>query len=436
MEQHGKNPQQQVIAIIPARYESTRLPGKMLLPIAGKPLVLHSLERAQAAKTVDRVIVATDDERIRDAVQTSGGEAVMTSRDHRSGSDRIAEVAESLPEGSIVVNVQGDEPIIVPQTIDRAVEALLLDEAADMSTTYEPIENLWDLLNGNNVKVVVGDKGYALHFSRSPFPWPREASLKYGGDPNRAIEEEPALLRNYKKHTGLYVYRREYLLKFTQMPQTWLEQYEMLEQLRALENGARIRVVEAAAKSIGVDTPDDYDRVRDLIEVGVDFRQATLEDLPRVAAVHVESWQRSFAGIAPDDFLRSMSVEKRLAAYSERQQNEDYVMMVAEHPSEGVIGFADFGTPKLSGSFDAQIFSFYFLPEYQRKGLGTRLFRRCTRRMAKSGARSLCLDSLAVSPYRSFYDKMCGKIVARDAHKLGDKNFETVIYGWDDISNI
>jgi len=436
VEQHGKNPLKQVIAIIPARYDSVRLPGKMLLPIDGKPLIVHTVERAKAAETVDRVIVATDDERIRDAVQYAGFEAVITSRDHHSGSDRIAEVAENLPEDSIIVNVQGDEPMISPETIDRAVEALLLDDNADMSTTYEPIESLWDLLNGNNVKVVVGDNGYALYFSRSPFPWPREASLKFGGDPNRAIEEEPDLLRNYKKHTGLYAYRREYLLRFTAMRQTWLEQYEMLEQLRALENVARIKVVQAAGKSIGVDTGEDYERAKDFLEVGVDFRNAKQKDLPQVAAVHVDSWQRSFAGIAPDSFLRGMSVEKRIAAYSERRVDEHYGMIVAEHPNRGIVGFADFGTPKLAGDFDAQIFSFYFLPEFQRKGIGTRLFQRCARRIAGSGARSFCLDALEVSPFRSFYDKMGGKIVARDAHKLGDKDFETVIYGWDDISNL
>ena len=238
----------------------------MLLPIAGKLLILHTLERAREARSVDRVIVATDDRRIYDVVTAAGGEAAMTSPDHRSGSDRIAEVAETLPEGSMIVNVQGDEPVISPETIDRAVSALLEDKAADMSTTWEPIESLWDLLNGNNVKVSVGDNGFALYFSRSPFPWPREASLRHGGDPNDAIEEEPELLQNYKKHTGLYVYRREYLLKFTKLSPTWLERYEMLEQLRALENGARIKVVKAIGRSIGVDTQEDYERVKALLE--------------------------------------------------------------------------------------------------------------------------------------------------------------------------
>ena len=156
--------------------------------------------------------------------------------------------------------------MISTDVIDAAVNALISDPLADMATTCEPITSLWELLNGNAVKVVVGDKGYALHFSRSPMPWPREASLRYGGDPNQAIEEEPELLSNFRKHTGLYVYRRDYLLKFTKMPQTRLERFEMLEQLRALENGAKIRVVDVTESSIGVDTIEDLERVRRIVE--------------------------------------------------------------------------------------------------------------------------------------------------------------------------
>jgi 3-deoxy-manno-octulosonate cytidylyltransferase (CMP-KDO synthetase) len=266
VETHGENPKKLVYAIIPARYSSVRLPGKMLLPIAGKPLILHTVERAREAATVDEVIVATDDQRIFEAVTTDGHRAVMTSPEHQSGSDRIAEVAKDLPEGSIIVNVQGDEPVISPATIDRTVNALINDPSAEMATTCEPVESLADLLNGNNVKVVISDAGYALYFSRSPMPWPREASLRYGGNPNRAIEAQPELMANFRKHTGLYVYRREYLLEFTQMPQTTLEKLEMLEQLRALENGAKIRVVEAAARSIGVDTDEDLRVVRAILE--------------------------------------------------------------------------------------------------------------------------------------------------------------------------
>jgi 3-deoxy-manno-octulosonate cytidylyltransferase (CMP-KDO synthetase) len=264
VESHGENPRQNVIAVIPARYASVRLPGKMLLEIAGKPLILHTLAQAQKARTVLRVIVATDDERIFRVVGESGGEAVMTSADHQSGSDRVAEVAETLPSNSIIVNVQGDEPTISPDTIDAAVTAA---DLADIVTTCEPINGLHEeLLNGNVVKVVTNEDGYALYFSRSPIPWPRESSLRHGGDPNKAIDAEPELLSIFKKHTGLYVYRREYLLEFTKLPQSRLEKIEMLEQLRALENGARIKVVEVNERSIGVDTPEDFKHVKRIIE--------------------------------------------------------------------------------------------------------------------------------------------------------------------------
>lgn len=270
MEHHGENPRQNVIAIIPARYASTRLPGKMLLDIAGKPLIVRTMEQAQKATTVSRVKVATDDARILEAVRTAGGEAVMTSAEHASGSDRVAEVAAALPEHSVIVNVQGDEPVISPETIDEAVNSLLDDPQAQMSTTCEPITDLRsELLNANIVKVVVGEAGYALFFSRSPIPWPREASVRYGEDLNAAIANEPDILtEHYRKHTGLYVYRREFLLEFTKWPQTKLEKWEMLEQLRALEHGARIRVVDVAATSIGVDTEEDLARVRTLFNYG------------------------------------------------------------------------------------------------------------------------------------------------------------------------
>jgi len=270
VEHHGENPLQNVIAIIPARYASTRLPGKMLRDIGGKPLIVHTVERARAATSVSHVIVATDDERIRDAVIAAGCPAVMTSSEHQSGSDRIAEVAATLPDGSIIVNVQGDEPLISPETIDRAVQALVSDPTADISTVCEPLTSLHDeLLNFNVVKVVCAEDGRALYFSRSPMPFPREASLRHGGDRNRAFENEPELFQNYRKHAGLYVYRREYLLEFTRLPQTRLEKLEALEQLRALENGAKIVVVEAAGASVGVDTEEDLEKVRTLIEPGV-----------------------------------------------------------------------------------------------------------------------------------------------------------------------
>jgi 3-deoxy-manno-octulosonate cytidylyltransferase (CMP-KDO synthetase) len=254
----------QVIAVIPARYHSTRLEGKLLLPLAGKALILHTVERVKAARNVDRVIVATDDPRIKETIENAGYECVMTSANHQSGSDRIAEVAETFPEGTIVLNVQGDEPMIDTGTIEQAVEAII-DSDADIVTSSESINDVKDVLSPDVVKVVTDSEGYALYFSRAAIPFPREAVKKYG-DPAGALEKEPQLLAGFRKHTGLYVYRREYLLKYTKLEQTPGERSEMLEQLRALENGARIKVIEAAAPSIGVDTEEDYQRVRKILE--------------------------------------------------------------------------------------------------------------------------------------------------------------------------
>ncbi|MEP7148396.1 MAG: 3-deoxy-manno-octulosonate cytidylyltransferase [Acidobacteriota bacterium] len=255
-----------VVAVIPARYASVRLPGKLLMPIDGRPMILHTVDRVRAAGTISRVIVATDDARIFDVLEASGVEVEMTSAEHRSGTDRVAEVADQIPGASIIVNVQGDEPLITPETIDAAVQALMDDNSADMSTTSEAIENIDELLDGNVVKVVVGDKGCAIYFSRSPIPFPRDAAQRHGGDQNRAIGDEPSLMSLFRKHTGLYVYRREYLLRFSKLPPTKLEQIEMLEQLRALEDGAKIKVVDAVGSSIGVDTQEDLDRVRQILE--------------------------------------------------------------------------------------------------------------------------------------------------------------------------
>ncbi|MBC7900939.1 MAG: 3-deoxy-manno-octulosonate cytidylyltransferase [Saprospiraceae bacterium] len=265
MEQRGNNPQQNVIAIIPARFASTRLPAKLLLDICGKPLLLHTLDQAKKAANVSRVIVATDDERIFAVVRANGDEAVMTSPGHQSGSDRIAEVAESLPENSIVVNVQGDEPLISPRTIEKTIDAILFDATVDISTASENFENFEDLLNPNVVKVVTDSNGFALYFSRAPIPFPREAVMMHGSLEN-IRGSVPTLLSCYRKHVGIYAYRREHLLKFTQMEQTVLEQTEMLEQLRALENGAKIKVVEVDESSVSVDTQADFDKVLEILE--------------------------------------------------------------------------------------------------------------------------------------------------------------------------
>lgn len=265
MEQHGNNPQQLVIAIIPARYASTRLEGKLLLPISGKPLILHTLEQTKKAANIDRVIVATDDDRIFKIIDESGNEVVLTSKDHQSGSDRIAEVAEKLPNNSIIINVQGDEPMIQPKTIEKAVEVLLKDANILMSTTCETIIESKDVLSPDVVKVLTDKDNFALYFSRSPIPFLRDEVKKYG-DLESALKNELNLITNFRKHTGLYVYRREFLLNYTKMPQSNLEKIEMLEQLRVLENGFKIKVVEVEESSIGVDTKEDFERVRELIE--------------------------------------------------------------------------------------------------------------------------------------------------------------------------
>jgi 3-deoxy-manno-octulosonate cytidylyltransferase (CMP-KDO synthetase) len=221
-------------------------------------------ERAMEARNVARVIVATDDERIVDVVRSAGGEAVMTSADHPSGTDRLAEVAEALDDTEIIVNLQADEPLISPQTIERAIEASS-DESVGIVTTWEAIETAADVLNPDVVKIVVDNSGRALYFSRSPVPYPREAVRKHV-TLESALRNEPGLLGQFRKHTGLYVYRKEVLLEFTRWPQSDLERVECLEQLRALEHGVKIKAIEASTPSIGVDTREDLERVRASIQ--------------------------------------------------------------------------------------------------------------------------------------------------------------------------
>lgn len=228
-------------------------------------MILHVLERATQARHVARALVATDDRRIFDAVIDAGFEAVMTSPQHASGSDRLAEVAAMLDDTDIIVNVQGDEPLIAPETIERAVEALLDDAEAVVVTTCEAITDRADVLGSDVVKVVIDGRGHALYFSRSPVPFPRDA-VRAHGSLDAALAHDPALLAAFRKHTGLYVYRRGFLLEYSRWPQTKLERLESLEQLRILEHGAKIRVVETSIGSIGVDTPEDLARVREIIE--------------------------------------------------------------------------------------------------------------------------------------------------------------------------
>ena len=270
MDHTGANPQKKTIAIIPARFSSSRLPGKALLEIAGKPMICWVVERTLAATTVSRVIVATDDQRILDCVTSRGFEAVMTRADHMSGTDRIAEVAETFSDVDLVVNVQGDEPMISPETIDLAVGTLSSARKgtaeADIATSWETMDSMADVLNPDVVKIVCDDSGRALYFSRSPVPFPREAVREHGTI-EHALENDASLIRSFRKHTGLYVYRRDVLLDFTKLPPSDLERKESLEQLRALEHGLIIQAVEASARSIAVDTLPDLERVRRLISV-------------------------------------------------------------------------------------------------------------------------------------------------------------------------
>jgi 3-deoxy-manno-octulosonate cytidylyltransferase (CMP-KDO synthetase) len=258
------NSQTKAVVLIPARFASTRLPGKPLLEIDGQPMICLVAERATQARNVSRVVVATDDERIVDVVRSAGFEAVMTRADHASGTDRIAEVAATLRDTEIIVNLQGDEPLISARTIERAIEAST-DESVGIVTTWEAIETAVDVLNPDVVKIVVDQSGRALYFSRSPVPYPREAVRKHVTLEN-ALRSEPGLLGQFRKHTGLYVYRKQVLMDFTSWPQTDLERIECLEQLRALDRDVKVRAIEAFSASIGVDTREDLERVRASIQ--------------------------------------------------------------------------------------------------------------------------------------------------------------------------
>jgi len=244
-----------VTAIIPARYASTRFPGKPLADIQGKPMIQMVYERASRSELVDRVIVATDDERIRLAVKDFGGEVVMTKADHPTGTDRLAEAARNI-EADLIVNVQGDEPLVDPRMIDAAVEPLLDDPCIRMGTVMCAIETVEEYLSSNVVKVVTDLDGFALYFSRAPIPYPRD----FAEDLTTHFRRISAF-----KHIGLYVYRKDFLLSYSDLPPTNLENLEKLEQLRALEHGVKIRVVRTELTSLGVDTPEDLIRVKAIL---------------------------------------------------------------------------------------------------------------------------------------------------------------------------
>jgi 3-deoxy-manno-octulosonate cytidylyltransferase (CMP-KDO synthetase) len=275
-----------IVAIIPARFGSTRLPGKPLSQIHGKPMVQHVWERAAQARAVDRVLVATDDERIAQAVRAFGGEVVMTSRAHATGTDRLAEAARAT-EAEIVVNVQGDEPMLDPAFIDGLVAPLRAEPDLPMSTVSLPLTDVEEMLSSAVVKVVADARGDALYFSRSPIPFVRDAvdmlgdlqrgerllgDLQRGerllgdlqrGERLRAAAAAAVARALARRHLGLYGYRREALQRFASLPAAPLEQAESLEQLRALHHGMKIRVVPMDGQAgVAVDTPQDLERVR------------------------------------------------------------------------------------------------------------------------------------------------------------------------------
>lgn len=243
------------VVVIPARFASSRFPGKPLVAIAGRPMVQHVYERACQARLADTVLVATDDARIVAAVEAFRGNVVMTSTVHPSGTDRIAEVV-ARRACDIVVNVQGDEPCIVPEAIDAMIRPLRTDPQVQMTTLAHPLREVEELLTPHVVKVVVDRAGDALYFSRAPIPYDRQAWPHLPAADGTALRVPPGCYR----HLGLYAYRRDVLLRLAQLPQARLEQVEQLEQLRALEHGYRIRVVPTSYESIGVDTPADVAR--------------------------------------------------------------------------------------------------------------------------------------------------------------------------------
>ena len=235
------------ICVIPARYSSTRLPGKPLKDICGKPMICRVWERASLAKSVAEVIVATDDERILQAVKNNSGRAIMTRADHKTGTDRLAEVAEKFPDVEVIVNVQGDEPLIEPALIDELIGEFVADKNLQMATVATELTDVDEMKNPNNVKVVLDKNNDALYFSRSLIPYPRNAGKA-----------------KFFKHIGIYAYRRNFLLAYAKMTPTPLEQSESLEQLRALENGYKIRVIKSSCRFIGVDTEEDLKLVNEI----------------------------------------------------------------------------------------------------------------------------------------------------------------------------
>jgi 3-deoxy-manno-octulosonate cytidylyltransferase (CMP-KDO synthetase) len=239
-----------VIGVIPSRYASHRLPAKPLVDLCGKPMVRRVYEQAKKSLLLDRVVVATDDVRIEEAVRQFGGDVMLTSQDIVSGSDRVASVALHMT-GDIFVNIQGDEPLIAPEMIDQGVQLLLDDTSVPVGTLVKQISSQEELFNPNVVKVVLNNGGYAIYFSRSTVPY-----VRGGADEKQWLERH-----TFYKHIGLYVFRRKFLIQYTQLPVSNLEKAERLEQLRILEAGYKIKAGITTYDSIPIDTPEDAARV-------------------------------------------------------------------------------------------------------------------------------------------------------------------------------
>ncbi len=248
------------VAIIPARWHSTRFKGKVLADINGKPMIQHVWERVKCAHAIDEIIVAVDKEKVFKAVESFGGTAVYTSPEQPSGSDRLAEVANSI-EADVIVNIQADEPLVHPLMIDDLAQVFEYEKNAQMATIVKRIHNRVDISDPNVVKVVLDRKGYALYFSRSPIPYLRDDEDAEEG--YQAATDD--ISGRYFKHIGLYSYTKEFLFTYTNLPKSTLEEEEKLEQLRALEHGYNIKTIETRYETIGVDTPEDIEKVRSLL---------------------------------------------------------------------------------------------------------------------------------------------------------------------------
>lgn len=245
-----------IVAIIPARFASTRLPGKVLLEINGKPLIQYVYESVSKSKLIGDIIVATDNQKVVDAVELFGGKAILTPSEMKSGSDRIAYVARNLENAEIIVNVQGDEPLISNEVIDNTTNLLLEDQTVLVATPIKRITDSQDLINPNVVKVVVDKFANAIYFSRSMIPYCRDA---------KGLDEWIIKSNMYFKHIGIYVFRRDFLIKFSDMEESKLEKVEKLEQLRIIENGYKIKTIITDYENFSVDTMEDFEKIKELL---------------------------------------------------------------------------------------------------------------------------------------------------------------------------